>query len=280
MVRFINKNLKSHSYTSSEPLNSLMDNIVQSEIAKLLAFHFRDFGKKSSTDLTHLLQKTTIQLGLSSPREVDFWFGSGQISVKEFFLLIELILETYVESNKRWLEESYILDFVNDINDFFLIHKVPLSIRYFSNKKEFYVEKIISPEISKEIKKTLEDFSKEEKVFEDFKEAIKKYSSGNYEGSIEKCCVSIEDYLCILLEKKTCSSIDKYYKDIAKRLKIPEDLNDRFTNIIHYIHKHRSHQNHGSIEKKVIEDIELINEIIIGFTMTILNYLKKKNEKS
>jgi len=278
MVRFINKNLKAHSYSGNENVREIMDLVCLNDLADLFAFHLRDFGVKSN-ELSHLLQKTTIQLGLNAPRELRSWIIKGSRLTKDVFLLMELILETYV--NNKYLEKyesSYVLDFVNDVNEFFLIHKVPLQIRYFQNKK-FYVEKIISPEISEKIKETLENFSKEEKVFEDFKDAIKKYNGGDYESSIEKCCVSIEDYLCIILDKKTCQNVDLYYKNVAKKLKIPSDLDNRFVNIISYIHSHRSHPKHGSQKKKEIEDLELVTEVIIQFTMIILNYLKKKNEK-
>ena len=278
MVRFINKNLKAHSYSTDENVREIMDLVCLFDLADLFAFHLRDFRGKTN-ELVHLLQKTTIQLKLNSPEELKNWIAKGSRSTKDIFLLIELILETYVKN--KYLEKSepqYILDFIDDVNEFFLINKIPLQIRYFQDKKEFYVEKIISPEISEKIKETLENFSKEKKVFEDFKEAIKQYSGGDYEISIEKCCVSIEDYFCIILDKKTCHSVNLYYKEVSKKLKIPTDLGNRFVNIISYIHSHRSHSKHGSQKKKEIEDLELVNEVIIQFTMVILNYLKKKNE--
>lgn len=278
MVRFINKDLKAHSYVKEEKVSQVIPDRIFSDIADLLKFHLKDFGNKSPSELIHLLKKTTILLSLESPRELDYWICKDNRSIKDFFLLIELILESYIK-NKYSLTENYILDFIQDVNEFFLIHGVPLQIRYFLNKNEFYIEKIISEEVSNKIMKTLSNFSKETKVFEDFKTSIKRFSIGDHEGAIESCCVAIEDYLCILLKKDTCQSIDIYYKGVAKKLKIPSDLNDRFTNLINYIHKHRSPQNHGALEKKEVEDLELVSETIIQFTMAILNYLKKKSEK-
>ena len=280
MVRFFNKNLKSHSNESEEKTLDIMSVEQLKQFSQLLTWHTRYFSEWSDKKLTHLLQKLTIQLGIDRPTE--FWSAlrSRKIRLKDLFLAIELILESFSDTLDSPNYSYYFLDFVNDLNEFFLINKIPLQIRYFPQKKEFYVEKIISPEISEKIKETLENFSEQEKVFEDFKEAIKKYSAGDYEGSIEKCCVSIEDYLCLILNKKSCHSIDSYYKEVSKKFKISSDLDNRLSNIISYIHNHRSPQNHGAIEKKEIKDEELVAEVIIGFTMTILNYLKKKNENN
>jgi hypothetical protein len=278
MVRFINKSLKSHSYDEEEKIGSIINLSTLITFSELIAFHLRDFGGKTDSGLVQILQKTTIQLNLTSPRDLSYWMSNDNRLTKEVFLLLEIILETYVEN--EYLNKyvpNYITEFVEDVNDLFLIHKVPLQIRYFGTTKEFYVEKIISSEVSKKIKETLENFSDKEKVFEDFKNAIKKYSAGDYSGAIESCCVSIEDYLCILLEKKSCSSVESYYTQVSKKLKIPEDLDNRFSNLINYIHKYRSQPNHGAIEKKELSEPELTSETIIQFTMSILNYLKKKS---
>jgi len=276
MVRFFNKNLKAHSYSGDENIEDLIDSSLLFQLTELLAFHTRHFGECYNSKSAHLFQKLTIQLGITKPN--DFWtkHSGTKKRMKDLFLSIELILESFHKLREAGTQEFFD-DFIEDINDFFLINKIPLQVRYIEKNKEYYIEKIISEEISKKIGETLENFSEEEKVFEDFKDAIKKYSSGDYEGSIEKCCVSIEDYLCLLLDKQSCSSIDQFYKKVSNKLEIPKDLDDRFVKIISYIHKHRSPQNHGSIEKKEIEDEELVTEVIIGFTMTILNYLKKKN---
>lgn len=276
MVRFINKGLKSHNYYGDEKISDLLNVGCFAELMQLFAFHTRNFANYSSNELTHLLQKLTIQQGITRPTDFSSVISMQHTRIKELFLTIEIILESFHKAKGSFPE--YFVDFVEDINDLFLIHKVSLQIRYIPQKEEFYVEKIISSEISERIKITLENFSKEEKVFEDFKEAIKQYSGGDYESSIERCCVTIEDYLCIILDKKTCPSIDSYYKKVAKKLEIPEDLENRFSNIISYIHNYRSSPRHGSQKKKEIEDLELVNEVIIQFTMAILNYLKNKNE--
>lgn len=275
MVRYINKDLKAHKYQSDEKISDILDIPCFYELIQLFTFHTRDFGGYSHDKSVHLFQKLTIQQSITRPTDFENVISYQHTKLKELFLTLEIILESFHEVKDN---SPHLLDFIAEVNELFLIHKVPLQVRYFSEKEEFFVEKIISREVSEQIKKTLENFSEKEKVFEDFKEAIEKYSSGDYEGSIEKCCVSIEDYLCLLLEKQTCSSVVQYYKDVAKKLKISDEINDRFVNIIHFIHNHRSPQNHGAIEKKEIEDEELVSEIIIGFTMTILNYLKKKNE--
>ena len=280
MVRYINKDLKAHSCVVRENVSYMISFSIRFDLAKLLAFHLGDFGVNKSRDqLAHLLQKTTIQLGLESISELESWTLKDNRTIKELFLLIEIIMETYVD-NRSWLGVRYTNDFVQDLNEFFLVNGIGLQLRYFSEKNEFYIEKIISPEVSEEIKKTLDNFSREEKVFEDFKDAIKLFSSGSFEESIEKCCVSIEDYLCVLLGKESCPSVESYYVEVSKKLKIPRDLDDRFSNIIKYIHKYRSPQNHGAIEKKELPEPELTSTTIIQFTMAILNYLKKKNEKS
>lgn len=277
MVRFMNKGLKSHNYHGDEKISDLLDVGCFAELMQLFTFHTRNFANYSPNGLTHLLQKLTIQQGITRPTDFSSVISMQHTRIKELFLTMEIILESFHKAKGSFPE--YFVDFIEDINDSFLIHKVPLQIRYIPQKEEFYVEKIISPEISEKIKETLENFSKEEKVFEDFKDAIKKYSGGDFESSIERCCVAIEDYLCVILDKKTCSSVDSYYKEVAKKLKIPNDLDNRFSNIIGYIHSHRSHPKHGSQKKKEIKDLELITEVIIQFTMVILNYLKKKNEK-
>jgi hypothetical protein len=274
MVRFMNKDLKAHTHSSNELISEIIDSITLHDLTKLFVLHINNFSEYSNDKLNHLINKLDVQLGIDKNNGFYVVLTSTKNKTKDLFLVIELILESFYSIIGSY--SSYFNDFLADLNDFFLIHKLPLQIRYFPQKKEFYIEKIISQEISEEIKNTLENFSKEEKVFEDFKESIKKYSSGNYEGSIEKCCISIEDYLCIILEKETCSGVDSYYNDASKLLKIPQDLNDRFSNLVKYIHKYRSNNVHGSMEKVEIPEPELTTQAIIQFTMIILNYLKKK----
>ncbi len=279
MVRFVNKDLKAHGHLGEEKLSNFMDRDTQYSFIQLLKFHLRNFGQKSPFNLTHLLQKTTIHIDITAPGDLNRWMEYNP-STKKVFLLLELILEQYKETNKMIPFKEYSVDFVNDINEFFIIHGVQLQIRFFPDTFEFYVEKIISEEVSQKIKEVFENFSKEEKVFQDFKKAIKKFSLGDYENSIESCCVTLEDYFCIILRKNSCPSVESYYKEISKKLKIPGDLDNRFSNIISYIHKHRSVPKHGSIIKKEFEDLELINEVIIQFTIIILIYLKKKYENT
>src|SRR3989344_1526831 len=126
----------------------------------------------------------------------------------------------------------------------------------------------------------LNKFEKEKKVFDDFKEVIKKFSIGEHKDSLRLCCIVLEDYFCVILNKDSCNNIEKYYKNVAKRLNINENLNNRFENIIKYIHKYRSIPSHGSKENKEIEDLELLNQTIIIFTMSILNYIKNKIEQT
>lgn len=276
----MNKSLKAHTYEESEMLSNFLDHKDQRKLINLLNFHLKDFTDKKSTDDTiNLYRKLYIHFRVNPKEGLNNWLDRGTPKLKEVFLLIELILETYVHCNRTWLPNEYLLDFVDDVNDFFLINKMPFHLRYSNLKKEFFVEKIISPEVSEEIKKTLENFSGQEKVFKDFKEAIKSYSSGDYERAIEKCCISIEDYLCVILDKQTCQSVDAYYKEVSKKFNISADLDNRFSNIVSFIHKYRSHQNHGAIEKKEIPEPELTTQVVIQFTMIILNYLKKKKEE-
>lgn len=277
MVRFINKDLKAHSCFGDEKISDVLDDDSFGELTQLLTWHLRYFGNYSHDVLTHLMQKLTIQLGILKPTDFRTVLRSRRTELRDLFLALELILESFHKARPSFPE--YFDDFVSDINDLFLIHRVGLQIRYIKEKGEFYVEKIISPETSEKIGETLENFIEQEKVFNDFKEAIKKYSAGDFDGSIEKCCVAIEDYLCVILNKKICSGVGSSYKAAAKQLQIPEDLDNRFSNIIQYINAHRSRPNHGAIKEKEIEDLESVSEVIIQFTMAILNYLKKKNEK-
>ena len=279
MVRFINKNLKAHSYTKEEEIGESFDNYSFNELTALLTLHVKNFKNYSNSKLIHLLQKLTIQLGITTLTDFNFVLSSQRTKLKDLFLTLEIVLESFhITADTNY--SSYFFDFIADINELFLIRKVPIQIRYFKEKKEFYVEKIISPEVSEKIRETLENFVDREKVFEDFKKAIKEFSSGNYPESIKLCCKSIEDYLCIILEKESCQSVVSYYKQVSKKLKIPDDLDNKFINLINYIHKHRSIDSHGRLKNIEVEDIELVNETIIQFTMSILNYLKKKNEKS
>lgn len=280
MVRFINKDLKAHNYKKDEFASEVIPLNVLPSFADLLKFHLRDFEGKTGR-LAHLLQKTTIQLGLTAPRDLDWWICEKWRLSRDIFLLIELILETYVKD--KYLESSektYITDFIQDVNEFFLIHGAPLQVRYLPNllpkKSEFYVEKIISEEVSERITETLENISEHEKTFQDFKNSIKEFSVGNYPESIKLACKSLEDYLCLILGKNSCPSVESYYKQTSKKLKIPQDLDNRFDSLIKYIHKYRSIDSHGRLANVEVEDIELVNETIIQFTMVILNYLKKK----
>jgi hypothetical protein len=275
MVRFINKDLKAHSYKGNERTFDIINTDTFNELTELLTWHVRYLGEYSHSQLTHLLQKTTIQLGITRPTDFNFVLGQ-KTDLKDLFLTLELILESLYELHPTI--KNYFVDFIEDFNEFFLIHKVPLQIRYIPDKKEFYVEKIISEEISETITATLNNLSEHEKAFQDFKNSIKEFSAGNYPESIKLCCKSIEDYLCLVLKKSSCSSVESYYKEASKKLKIPQDLDNRFDSLIKYIHKYRSIDSHGRLENIEVEDIELVNESIIQFTMSILNYLKKKNE--
>ncbi len=276
MVRYINKDLKAHNYQNNEKISDMLDIPCFSELMQLFTFHTRDFGGYSHSKSIHLFQKLTIQQSITRPTGFGNALPYQHTKLKELFLTLEIVLESFHEVKNH---SPHFGDFIADVNELFLIHKIPLQIIYVSVKDEFFVEKIISSEVSEEIGKTLENFSKEEKVFEDFKNAIKEYSGGNYDDSIEKCCIAIEDYLCVILDKSHCQSVDKSYKEASTKLEIPQDLDEKLSKIIRYIHDYRSRPNHGSLEKKEVEDLELVNEVIIGFTMTILNYLKKKNEK-
>jgi len=281
MVRFINKDLKAHSYLSDEEISDVLDSDSFNELTTLLTLHVRHFGEYSHSKLAHLLQKLTIQLGITRPTDFNLILSSQRTTLKDLFLVLEIIMESF---HSLWgVHSEYPNDFVSDVNEFFLIHKIPLQIRYLPKmipeKSEYFVEKIINEEVSKRITITLDNISEHEKTFQDFKNSIKEFSVGNYPESIKLCCKSIEDYLCLILKKNSCSSIESYYKEASKKLNIPQDLNNRFDGLVKYIHKYRSIDSHGRLENIEVEDIELVNESIIQFTMSILNYLKKKNEK-
>ncbi len=278
MVRFINKNLKAHSHDGKELISDLIDISDLVEFSELLNFHLKDYGGKSS-DLTHLLKKTTIQLGVDAPHQLIDWICNKNRKSKEVFLLLELILESYSKNeylNKN--ENTYLNDFIQDMNEFFLIHYIPLQIRKLPGEEGFFIEKIINEEVSERITKTLHQLSENEKTFQDFKNSIKEFSSGNYPESIKLCCKSLEDYFCLVLNKQSCQNVENYYKEISKKINISEDLNNRFENLVKYIHKHRSIDSHGRLENIDIPDLPLVNETIIQFTMSILNYIKKKRE--
>jgi hypothetical protein len=164
MVRFFNKGLKAHSFIGDEKISELIDLSSLHQLSLLFTLHVRNFNGWSNDGLTHLLQKLTIQLGIEKP--TDFWqvlVRQGK-KLKDLFLAIEIILESFSTTLKYPDTSYYFTDFVEDVNDFFLINKIPLQVRCFLGKREFYVEKVISPEISEEIKKTLESFSKEERI--------------------------------------------------------------------------------------------------------------------
>ena len=65
MVRFINKGLKAHNYKIDEFASSTISPESLYKLAELLNSHLKDFAGKT-TDLTHFLQKTTIQLKLTA----------------------------------------------------------------------------------------------------------------------------------------------------------------------------------------------------------------------
>ena len=159
-----------------------------------------------------------------------------------------------------------------------------MQIRYIPKslpeKSEYYIERIISDEVSDKITETLNNISEHEKTFQDFKGSLKEFSMGNYPESIKLSCKSLEDYLCFILGKKSCNDLESFYKLTSKKFKIPSDLDARFETLVKYIHKYRSIDSHGRLEKAEVEDIELVNESIIQFTMVLLNYLKKKNKET
>lgn len=273
MVRFINKNLKAHLQEDSQKILEVIDPKSLDQLSKLLIMHLRYYNGITSS--AHLLQKLTIECNITRPTDISF-VTLRRRSLKELFLIIEIILESF---QKTWWENGqHFKDFVDDVNNFFMTRKIGLQIRYVSKKKEFYIEKVISPEISEKVKETLENFSREDKIFDDFKKAMVNFSSGNFNDSAKFCCKALEDYFCILLDKQTCSNVESFYKQVSKNLKIPNDINERFENIIKFIHKYRSYPLHGSKKEKKVDDPELLNEIIIQFTMIILNYIKKKKK--
>lgn len=274
MVRFINKNLKAHSYKGNEKISDLLDVSCFVELMQLLTFHTQNFASYSTEELSCLFKRLTIKEGIMRPTDFSSVFHMQHTRIKDLFLTIEIILESFHKAKSSF--PVYFIDFVEDVNDLFLIHKIPLQIRYIPNKQEFFVERIISEEVSERITKTLDSISEHEKTFQDFKSSIKEFSSGNYPESIKLCCKSIEDYLCLILNKNSCQNVENYYKEASKKLKIPQDLDNRFDNLVKYIHKYRSIDSHGRLENAEVEDIELVNETIIQFTMAILYYLSKK----
>lgn len=275
MVRFVNKNLKGHKKVNNELILDLMDIEILRNFIELIYLHLNDYGYKNHNDI-QIKKSLKVQIGTDKIELI----GSDQFPfVSSLFLIIEIIIDNYLKDpNLNRFEPNYFKEFIDDINDFFLIKKVPLQIKFLQGGK-FYVEKIIDENTSNQITKTLESFSDTQKVFNDFKDAIKSYSTGNNPESIRKCCISIEDYFCVILGKKSCNSVSSYYNYVSKKLGIPNDLDEKFKGIINYIHKYRSIDNHGRLEHSEVEDIELVNQVIIQFTMTILHYVKSKYEK-
>lgn len=275
MVRFVNKELKAHKFDSDEPISNFMDIETLVKFINLINLHLEDFGRRCGDDVK-IRQCFKIQIGIDSVGQVS---SNNYLFIKNIFLMIEIIIDNYlINDYLNHSKPEYCKEFVDDMNEFFIVNKIPLQIR-FLDKDDFFVEKIISEEVSQEVGKTFDNFSEHQKVFNDFKDAIKKYSVSEYPESIRKSCIAIEDYLCIILDKQSCNSIDSYYKKVARKLEIPDDLNNRFENIVNYIHKNRSVDNHGRIDDVEIEDIELVNQVIIQFTMSLLNYLKIKMRK-
>ena len=275
MVRYINKNLKAHNYKGDEEILDFISLNAFNRLTTLLTLHTKNLGQYSPNNLQHLLQKLSIQLNISDPASFDFVLSDKKTKLKDLFLLLEIILESLLNFKH---DESLFLDFINDFNEFFLINGVSFQIRYIPSKGEFYVERIINEEVSKKITETLDSISHHNTTFQDFKNSLKEFSVGNYSESIKLCCKSVENYLCLLLNKKSCSSIKDYYKKAAKKLEIPEDLNVKFNSLVNYIHKHRSIDSHGKIEEVRVDEIDLVNETIIIFTMAIINYLSKKEK--
>ena len=120
-----------------------------------------------------------------------------------------------------------------------MIEKIPFQLTYLKGTSDLFMEKIIDDVHSDKVRETLTKFSKYTKIHEDFKKSIIAYSSGDDKTAIESSCVAIEDYLCIILGKVSCSSIDSFYKEASKKLKIPIDVNERFKSMISFIHNYR-----------------------------------------
>ena len=277
MVRFFNKSLRSHQSKDYNKISDLMSDETSLKLRELLKLHIKDFYSISPYEYEHLFEKLHVNIGINNLERFDKIYDND-FNMKDLSLIFDLILESYIRN--WWMDGGYFIDFIDDINDFFIVEGISLQIRYIPNKREYFLEKIINDDVSKIIEKTLNKFEKEKKVFDDFKEVIKKFSIGEHKDSLRLCCIVLEDYFCVILNKDSCNNIEKYYKDVAKRLNINENLNNRFENIIRYIHRYRSIPSHGSKENKEIEDLELLDQTIIIFTMSILNYIKNKIEQT
>ena len=255
-----------------EGKEQVLDLLTEEQCNKLTRFLVVHFGKLTSYGgiSQELKEQFFMHFGKGEPREA--FYGLYRKSLKDLYLIIEIFSKTLLKVYSKY-QMDFFLDYQQDINNFFMIEKTPFQLIYLESTSDLFMEKIIDDVHSDEVKKILTIFSKYDKVHEDFKKSIIAHSSGDNKTAVESCCVAIEDYLCIILEKDSCSSIDSFYKEASKRLKIPVDINERFKLMISFIHGYRSKPLHGSSKVHDPKNPHLVAQIIIGFTMIILHYL-------
>ncbi len=264
------KKTKALFYEGKEKIEDVLNGEQLDDLSRFLEVYFSKILEYSNK-IAELRHQFYMHFGNDNPQSV-FKKLSYDIPLRKLYLLIE-IFSKFQFDIYRGYRFDYFKSFVHDINNFFMIEKIPLQLIYVKGSHDIFMEKIIDDVHSEKVKETLIAFSEYKKIHEDFKQAIVSYSSGDYPKSIEKCCIAIEDYLCVILGKETCPSIESYYNDASKKLKIPDDISVRFKPMISFIHSYRSKPLHGSTKSFNPENPHLIAQIVIGFTMTILNYL-------
>lgn len=271
-MRFFDKNLKSNYYKGSEKLIDISNQDSIYKMHRFLATYYGALVNSIPNPSASLNKIFYVHYGYET-YEI-FESIETHTNLKDFYFIVEN-MAIYISTHFN----DHLKDFTEELNDMFIIEKIPLQLISHHKTKSIFMEKVINESHSKEIIKTLDNFEHYDKIHKDFKKAIIAYSSGDYKGTYEKSCIAIEDYLCIILEKESCSSIDSEYKAIVKKLGIPQDIDERFKPMISYIHKYRSKPIHGAIKEHAPENPKLIGQVIIGFTMTILNYLHYLYEK-
>lgn len=270
------KKTKALFFEGKEKTQDILEPEQMNKLSRFLGIYFNKL-RRFGSEITELKEQFSMHFGIKDPMHV--FEIINDIPLKQLYLMIEIFAKVQLEIYKTNRHDLFIL-FVYDINNFFMIEKVPLQLIYVKKTADIFMEKVIDDVHSDKVKETLFQFDKYKKIHEDFKQAIVSYSSGDNKGAIEKSCIAIEDYLCVILDKKTCHSIDSDYKEAAKKLHIPDDVNGRFKSMISFIHKFRSKPVHGSKEKHDHENPRLIAQVVIGFTMVILNYLYNLFEKT
>ncbi|NQU98987.1 hypothetical protein HQ533_06005 [Candidatus Woesearchaeota archaeon] len=214
------------------------------------------------------------------PGVVKYFISS---TINSFFDLLEIYGGCIIEAAKLTNRYECVRGFVSDINDYFSDIEFDYKLIFENNKIEVRQKTLNFAQ--KEIVESLPELFGEfgfDKVEKEFNKALRKKTRGNYEDSIRFCNMSLESTLSLM--GASGKGTESMYKDLSKKLKIPQIIDNQIDLVRKQIAKiealrSKKGQTHGGKKDYVLDNIEEVCELTINLTGSIIIYLLKLYKK-